>query len=70
MASSSSGRPRDSCVWKHLKDVENDQKTICIVIKDDGTECGQSFNGKFTTNLKGQFKSAVQRSTVYLKRMT
>ena len=65
MASSStnSGRPRDSCVWKYCKYVENDKKSICVVIKSDG----QSFNGKFTTNLKGHLKRCHAKDIGYLR---
>ena len=56
MSSFSGGRPRDSCVLRYFKYVESDQKSIRIVVKSDGTECGQTFNGKFTTNLKRHLK--------------
>jgi len=51
MASCSTGRPVESCVWNYFRYVEADRKTICIVNKS-GTECDHSLNGNFMTNLK------------------
>ena len=52
MANFSGGRPRDSYVWKHFKYVESDQKSICIMVKSDATECGQPLKASLLQTLK------------------
>ena len=51
------GRRRDSSVWEYFNYLEEDNKSVCLIEKPNGSQCGQTFNGKFPTNLKTHLKT-------------
>ena len=53
------GRPRDSCVWKYFKYLEEENKSVCLVTLSDGEQGQRSHSIKrnFPTNLKCHLKT-------------
>ena len=45
-------RPRESGVWQYFKYLPEENKTVSLIYKSDVAQCGFSFKGKFSTNLK------------------
>ena len=37
------GRPRESGVWQYFKYLPEENKSVCLINKSDGAQCGFSF---------------------------
>lgn len=48
-------KKRRSCVWDYFEYNEAENKSLCIVIKDDSI-CGKQITGKFPTNLRNHLR--------------
>ena len=56
MATAGTGRPKESCSWNYFKYLEEENKSVCLVVKHNEEECSRILNVKFSTNLRGHLK--------------
>jgi len=52
-----SGRKKESSIWNSFIYNETSNKSRCVVLMDNGDECGCEITGKKTSNLKTHVKS-------------
>ena len=58
-----SGRKKESLVWSYFEDRPDIHKSKCIVLDENGKQCGHLVAGKNATNLKSHMQ--VRHSELY-----
>ena len=51
------GRKRRLDVWTHFRYLDAERKTLCLIVSEEGKQCGHKIGGKNTTNLKRHIRN-------------